>query len=143
MEFVNVKKDIYLSAQQSKDIYNNFLYLKEKLENSGFSVGEILDSSFDETISIENGLRKFNNVEDNIMAIHSVLFDIFKTNEKYYKTKVWKPTTPNREAEVWRWIDWLYEAKRLVAKYEVLTDVNGEQVFDVNGERILVLQESE
>lgn len=143
MEFVNIKKGVHLSVEQMNAIYNNFQYLKEKLENAGFTVGELADNSVSYSIAPIDILDKFKNVERNIQTIHTVLVDIFGDDEKFYKEFTWTPTTPNRKVEVWRWIDWLYEAKKRASKYELLFDVNGEQVFDVNNERILVLQESE
>ena len=143
MEFIDIKKGTHLSVEQMNAIYNNFQYLKEKLETAGFAVGELVDNSVDYSISPADILDKFKAVESNIQTIHATLLDIFEIDEKYYKIFEWTATTGNRKAEVWRWIDWLYEAKKLASKYELLFDVNGEQVFDVNGERILVLQESE
>ena len=143
MEFIDIKKGTHLSVEQMNAIYNNFQYLKEKLETEGFADGEIVDNTVDYSISPADILDKFKAVESNIQTIHATLLDIFEIDEKYYKFFEWTATTGNRKAEVWRWIDWLYEAKKLASKYELLFDVNGEQVFDVNGERILVLQESE
>lgn len=143
MEFIDIKKGTRLSVEQMNAIYNNFQYLKEKLETSGFVVGELIDNSVDYSISPADILEKFNAVESNIQTIHTTLIDVFGADEKFYKEFTWSPTTSNRKAEVWRWIDWLYEAKKRACMYEILFDVNGEQVFDVNDERILVLQESE
>lgn len=143
MEFIDIKKGNYLSVEQMNAIYNNFQYLKGKLETAGFEVGELLDSSVTYNIHPVNILQKFNAVESNIQTIQTALLDVFESDEKYYKVFGWTATTPNRKAEVWRWIDWLYEAKKRACIYEVLYDVNGEQVFDINDERILVLQESE
>lgn len=143
MEFVNIKKDVNLSVEQMESIANNFQYLKEKLENAGFYVGTLKNISVYATMDPRDILTQFNNVEHNIQTIHATLLDIFDADEKFYKEFTWEPTTPNRKAEVWRWIDWLLEAKKRACMYEVLYDVNGEQVFDVNDERILVLQESE
>ncbi len=141
MAFIDIKKDIYLSVPQMNAIYNNFVYLKETLESAGFTVGELSNNEVDYKIGPMDILQKFQAVENNIQLIHSVLFDIYGTNEKHYKEFTWQPTTGNRKAEVWRWIDWLYEAKSLASKYAVLFDINGEEITDVNDERILVLQE--
>lgn len=143
MEFIDIKKGTHLSVDQMNAIYNNFQYLKEKLETSRFVVSELIDNSVDYSISPANILQKFNAVESNIQTIHTALLDIFESDEKYYKVFGWTATTGNRKAEVWRWIDWLYEAKKRACMYEILFDANDEQVFDVNDERILVLQESE
>ena len=143
MEFINIKKGTHLSAEQMNAIYNNFQYLKEKLETAGFVVGELVDCSVTYNIHPINILQKFNAVESNIQTIHTALLDIFESDENFYKVFEWTATTGNRNAEVWRWIDWLYEAKKHACTYELLYDVNNEQVFDVNEERILVLQESE
>lgn len=143
MEFIDIKKGVCLTVNQMNAIYNNFQYLKEKIENAGFSVGELADNSVTHSIAPIDILDKFKNVEQNIQTIHTALFDIFGTDEKFYKEFTWTATTGNRKTEVWRWIDWLNEAKKLACMYELLFDINGDQVFDVNGERILVLQESE
>lgn len=143
MEFVDIKKGTYLSVEQMNAIYKDFQYLKKKLENVGFSVGELIDNSVDYNISPSDILQKFNAVESNIQTIHLALLNIYDTDEKNYKQFIWHATTGNRRNEIYRWIDWLYEAKQLASKYELLFDINGEEVFDVNDEKILVLQESE
>ena len=146
MEFLSISKSTNLSVEQMNDIYNNFQYLKQRLEDEGFTVGELVDSSVTYSISPANILNKFNNVEQNIRTINSTLINIYGElgdtfYQKFYKEFTWQPTTQDRKTEVWRWVDWLNEAKILANKYELLRDINNEQIFDVNNERILILQE--
>jgi hypothetical protein len=143
MEFIDIKKSVNLSAEQMNAIDNNFQFLKHKLITSGFPVDELVDNSVNYSIAPINIIDKFQNVEQNIQTIHDTLLFIFGADEKFYKKFTWKTTTPNRKAEIWRWIDWINEAKKLVYMYEVLCDVDEEQVYDSNNEIILVLQERE
>lgn len=143
MEFIDIKKGAYLSAQQMNDIYNNFLYLKETLENAGFTVGEIVDNSVDASIDPIDIMAKFNAVETNIQKIHNVFKPALGTTERYYKEFTWQAWPLNRKLEVWRWIDWLYNVKNISIFYEALLDINGEPITDINGEQILVLAAKE
>lgn len=82
MEFIELKKGAYLSVEQMNAIYNNFQYLKEKLQNAGFSVGYLIDCSVDYNIAPVDILPQFNAVEINIQMLHTVLYDIFGDTEK-------------------------------------------------------------
>lgn len=140
MEFIDIKKTPYLSVEQMNAIYNNFLYLNEVLVQSGFDDFGITDNSVDYTAKPIDIINAFNTVEKNILSVHNSLIRIFKENEKFFKYFSWTPTTTERKTEVWRWIDWLYEAKKLVNIYEVLFDVDGTEIIDVNNEKVLVLK---
>lgn len=73
MEYIALQRSNYLSVDQMNAIYNNFLYLKEKIENQGLSVGEIADNTVSYDISPAVILEKFNFVEQNIQTIHKAL----------------------------------------------------------------------
>lgn len=137
MEYINVEKTVNLSVTQINDIYNNFLYLKEKFENLGFKVGEIKDSTVNYDISPADILSKFNMVEDNVRTIHQTI-NAFYDDSVYYKNFVWKPRTQNRKDEVWRWIDWLDMVNGIEFTSEDLVDIHGEPITDENGEQIKV-----
>ena len=141
MEYLNIAKTDYLSVNQMNAIYNNFQFLKEKLQIAGAPVGELVDSSVTYDIADNKVLEKFNAVEQNIQTLHDSLFYLLDKDEKYYKNFLWEINTQDRRSEVWRWIDWMNEAKE-ISRYELLRDVNGEMVVDVNDEKILVLQEN-
>lgn len=143
MEFVEIKKTPYLSVGQMNAINDNFLYLRQQILDMGYHINNVGDSSVTYSIAPINIIKKFDIVEQNIQLIHESIIEIFGETEKYYKEFIWSYTTPNRKAEVWRWIDWMNEVKELVGVYEPLYDSNNEQVFDVNNERILVLRERE
>lgn len=143
MEFIEIKKGAYLSAQQMNDIYNNFLYLKETLESAGFTVGEIVDNSVSVSIDPINIMSKFNAVETNIQTIHKTVIQIIGKSEKYYKPFTWTAWPLNLKLEVWRWIDWLYNVKNIIISQEALFDINGEQINDINGKPIFVLTAKE
>ena len=139
MEFIDIKKGTYLSVDQMNAIYNNFQYLKEKLENAGVSVGELIDNSVNYNISPSDILQKFNAVESNIQTIHRVLKSLLESDESYYKKFTWKPITIDKKSEIWRWIDWLYNAKNIYIYYDILCDINNDILTDNSGENIMVL----
>lgn len=141
MEYVNIEKTLNLSVTQMKDIYNNFLFLKEKFENWGFKV-EIKDTAVDYDISPADILSKFNMVEDNIRTIHHIIKYFFNDN-LHYQNFVWTPRTQNRKNEVWRWIDWLNMVKDVELISEDLVDIRDEPITDENGEQINVYKVKE
>lgn len=143
MEFTAIKKGTHLSVDQMNAIYNNFQYIKEKLETAGFAVGTLLDNSVTYTIAPIDILDKFNNVERNIQTIHSVISGLLGHDEKFYKKFTWTPTTPNRKAEVWRWIDWLYNVKNINVFYGALCDIDNKIITDKNNQRIMILSAKE
>lgn len=143
MEFIDIKKGTHLSVEQMNAIYNNFQYIKNKLEAEGLKVGELVDSSVDYSTSPIDILPKFNAVETNIQILHKVFFNLLGRDEKFYQSFEWTPTTANRKNEVWRWIDWLYNAKNMSLYYEELYDVNNELITDLNNEPILVITAKE
>lgn len=145
MEFIEIKKSAYLSVDQMNAIQNNIGYLKEQFESLGHNLDDVSTGAIDYSISPTNIILEFNAVEENIQAIHRAFVNEFGTTESNYKNFEWEFTTPNRQAEVWRWIDWLYEVKDMLSAqsdYEILYDYTGSQVFDSNNEEILVLKES-
>lgn len=114
MEWITIGLTNYLSAQDMADIYNNFLVLKEILEESGYTVGEIVDCSAKQNIRPDLIQSKFQAVETNIQTIHSAI----DWDDEYFKEYVWPKQPINIVYEINRWIDWLnavyFAAKQLV-----------------------------
>lgn len=135
MEYIALQRSNYLSVDQMNAIYNNFLYLKEKIENQGLSVGEIEDNTVSYDISPAVILEKFNLVEQNIQTIHKALRNGYDDSLNY-KEFVWQPYTVDRKSEVVRWFEWFEDMKKIEIISETLTDINGEPITDINGEEI-------
>lgn len=138
MEYINLQRSNYLTVSQMNAIYNNFLVIKSKFENCGFTVGEMKNNGVSYDISPAEILEKFNFAEQNIQAIHKVLHDNYCDDGKYYKQFEWKPYTVDRKSEVWRWLDWLDFVNLIDIISENLNDVNGDPITDINGEAIKV-----
>lgn len=137
MEYLKLKKGPYLSVEQMNVIYNNFLYLKEKLTTEGFRVGTIRDNSVTYDIHPVEIINKFQAVESNIETISDAFGDLFDEN---YEPYVWQAMTSDRRLKVWRWFDFLDKAYEYANKYGKLYDINNEPIYDINGEYIFVLQ---
>lgn len=143
MEFITVEKGRYLTAPTMTDIYNNFNYLCELLENNGYPVGviEILDNSADYATSPADILGKMNAVESNIQAIHKII-DWY---DEYFKEFEWEAYTENKKKEVERWINWLNDVYLTLSgeqpKLLPLADIDGDLIKDVNGNQIYVYLE--
>ena len=90
MEFIEIKKGAYLSAQQMNDIYNNFLFLKEMFKKNGFDVGEIVDNSVTKDIDPINIMSKFNAVETNIQTIHKTVIQIIGKSENWARVNFYR-----------------------------------------------------
>lgn len=143
MEFINVQKDIYLTVDQMNNIYNNFQYLKDSLEQFGLKVGNLVDNSVTYQTSPADFLDKFNNVEKNIQTFHKTLKNLLGKDEKFYKDFVWTAKTINRKSEVWRWIDWMNNVKNIKVFYENLYDAENNVIIDKYGEPIMILSGKE
>lgn len=135
MEYIALQRSNYLSVDQMNAIYNNFLYLKEKIESQGLSVGEIEDNTVSYDISPAVILEKFNLVEQNIQTIHKALRNGYDDSLNY-KEFVWQPYNVDRKNEVVRWLEWFEDMKKIEIISETLTDINGEPITDINGEEI-------
>jgi hypothetical protein len=121
-------------------IYNNFLYLKEKLNSEGFNVYAIGDNSVDYNIHPKDILQKFKIVESNIEEIRTALSAFSTKHEERFE---WLPHTTGRRERVWYWIDLITQSYEYANKYSVLFDINNEKIYDINGNEIIVLQEGE
>lgn len=141
MEFVTIEKGNYLSAPQMTDIYNDFLYIVQVLSDNGYSADtiSIQDNSVSYDISPADILQKMKNVELNIQALHS----IFDWYDEFYEEFLWNNYTTTRKKQVDRWIDWLNSAYAVISKQkerpQLLIDINGENITDITGNQILVL----
>lgn len=143
-EWINLTENGYLSVDLMNGIYNNFLYISETLTAAGRLAPEILDSQVTYSISLADILSKFNLVEENIDKLHELADypDIF-----YGYSFRWSANTDMRKylyKGVMRWINCLNDAKRhLEGNFETayLVDINGNQITDINGNKILVYKE--
>lgn len=140
MEYRRLEKSPFLSADQMNAIYNNFLYLKEKLNAEGFTVNVIGDNSVTYDIHPKEILQKFKIVESNIEEIKAALGAFFTKHEEHFE---WGPYTIGRRERVWYWIDLLNQANEYASKYSALFDINNDPIYDINGEQIIVLQKGE
>lgn len=143
-EWINLTENGYLSVELMNGIYNNFLYIAEELTAAGRSAPEISDSQVTYSISPADVLSKFNLVEENIDKLH----ELADYPDVYYGSSFrWIANTYMRKYlynGVMRWINWLDDAKRhLDGNFETayLVDINGNQITDINGNKILVYKE--
>ena len=141
MEYIKLNKSAFLSADQMNAIYNNFLYLKEKLNNEGFTTYGMRDNSVSYDTHPKDILERFKAVEANIEEIRTALGVFFAgKHEEYFE---WQPITTGRRERVWYWIDLITQAHKYANKYTVLFDINNERIYDINGNEIVVQQEGE
>lgn len=138
MEFINISKGEYLSADAMTNIYNNFLVIIDRLTAVGYDTSAIVlqDNSVSYDISITEILDKMNAVETNITNIHSLI----SWDKEYYAPFVWEPNTKGRKAQVYRWIDWQNYVFSVANTTYILSDVNGNIITDINGNSITVLK---
>lgn len=143
-EWVDVSVNRYLTVTVMNGIYNNFLYLSEKLSAAGNAVPDLSDCSVTYSLSQADILGKFNSVENNIDNFH----DLANYPDIYYVSSFkWSAETDMREylqSGVKRWINWLNDArKHCNGEYETacLTDINGKYITDKNGNQISVFRE--
>ena len=143
-EWINLTNYGYLSVELMNGIYNNFLYIAEELTAAGCSTPEISDSQVTYSISPADILSKFNLVEQNIDKLH----ELANYPDIYYGSSFrWSRNTnmqKNLFKGVMRWIKWLNDAKRHLdgnCETAYLLDINGNQITDVNGNKILVYKE--
>lgn len=138
-DWITLSNENFLTVDKMNAIYNNFLYLHEYLSLFGLEV-DIIDNSVEYDTSIVSLLAKFNAVESNIQAVHTVLNIVFGVTEKNYKIHLWTKYAQNLKLEVWRWINWLNEVNRYQIQIETLYDINGEPITDINNETVEVLE---
>lgn len=143
-EWIDLTERGYLSVELMNSIYNDFIYIYERLITAGHSVPEILDIQVTYSISPANILNKFNLVEQNIDNLH----EMANYPDAYYISSFrWSKNTDMKKylySGVKRWINWLTDAKKHYdGDFETmyLTDKNGNQISDKNGNKILVYKE--
>lgn len=143
-EWINLTVNRYLTVAVMNSIYNNFLYISEKMSATGRSVPELSDCSVSYSISQADILGKFNAVEENINKFH----ELANYSDIYYVSAFkWSIDTNMGkclQSGVKRWIKWLNDAKKHCdGEYETvyLTDKNGNQIKDKNGNQILAFKE--
>lgn len=143
-EWINLTENGYLSVELMNGIYNNFVYIAEELTAAGRSAPEISDSQVTYSISPADILSKFNLVEQNIDKLH----ELADYPDIYYGSSFrWSENTYMRKYlynGVMRWINWLNDAKKhLDGDFETayLTDINENQISEVNGNLIMVYKE--
>ncbi len=143
-EWTNLTVDRYLTVTVMNNIYNNFLYLSEKLATAGNTPPSLSDCRVSYSTSPEDVIGKFNSVEENIDKFHETA----NYNDIYYINRFRWETDTDMELYlrngVKRWLDWLNSAKKHIdGEYETafLTDINGKQITDKNKNKILVFKE--
>ena len=138
MEWTELTKGNYLTAEQMTDIYNNFLYLKEKLEQLGYTVENLDDCSATKNINPSLIKGKFQSVEKNMQIIHNTAREWDFVYPGYY---VWEKYNIDLKEKVWRWFDYLnefYEELYVYSSTEALYDKYNIPILDINNEQIKV-----
>lgn len=142
-EWVNLNYGRYLSVEIMNAIYNDFLYISEKLKNRSITPPAVINNSVNYNTNPADILNKFNAVEKNITAFHKLA----DYPDKYYHyAYIWSSDVHFEDLQrgVKRWIDWLNDAKRHYdGEYATayLTDKNGKKIIDKNNKQILVYKE--
>lgn len=143
-EWVNITVGRYLTVEIMNSIYENFLYISNKMSAAGHAIPTLSDCRVTYAISQADILGKFNSVEENINKFHELANypDIY-----YASTFKWNTDTDMGEylqSGIKRWINWLNDAKKHCdCEFEslYLTDKNGKNITDKNGNQILVFKE--
>lgn len=109
--WVNISLGQYLTVDIMNAIYNNFVYLSEKMAADGIQVPDLENNTVSYEISPADILAKFNAVEHNIDILHTLV----EYSDEYYETAfVWTEDMYLPEYlrnGVSRWINWLNCAK--------------------------------
>lgn len=139
--WIELIKERYLSVEKMNAIYNNFLFVSEKLSEMGYALSVTNDNSVTYNISPADILDKMNAVESNIQAIDAATDWI----NPYYKSFEWTHRTDNKKAEVDRWIMYLNYTYGVltdpIKALQYLVDQDGNYITDKNGNYILVYKE--
>ena len=139
--WIELIKERYLSVDKMNAVYNDFLYISEKLSEKGYSVSEITDSSVTYNISPKDIIEKMNAVEANIQAVN----DATDWINPYYSLFEWLHKTNNKKTQVDRWIMYLNFAYDVLSGKlkgtQYLIDINGNYITDKRGNYILVYKE--
>ena len=139
-EWIELEKKRYLTADDMGIINNNFSYLKDYLSLFNIPMSNVLDVAIPQGISPLDIQEKFNAVEQNIQTFEKIFNDRLKVKNKYFKKYTWGKYLFNVKKEVYRWIDWLNEARKYKITYQNLTDINGEEITDINGNPLEVFK---
>ena len=139
-EWIELEKKRYLTAHDMGIINNNFSYLKDYLSSFNTPISNILDVAVAPDISPLDIQEKFNAVEQNIQTFEKVFNERLKVKNRYFKKYTWGKYLFDVKKEVYRWIDWLNEARKYKITYQSLTDINGEQITDINGNPLEVFK---
>lgn len=140
MEWIELTKSDFLSVSVMNNIYNNFYWLKEKIESeNGGVVVSVLDSSVSFDIFLDKIMDKMNAVESNMKSINDNANFI---NPYYSDGFVWEIKTREKKKQVDRWIDclnyWHDVFSGTVQGFQYLVDANGSEIVDKNGNNIVV-----
>ena len=139
--WINLIKERYLSADKMNAIYNNFIFINEKLAEKGYIISDVNDNSVTYSISPDLILDKMNAVESNIQAIE----DSVDWINPYYKLFEWAHNTNEKKTEVDRWIMYLNFVYNVLSgnikSSQFLIDINDNYIVDKYGNYILVYAE--
>lgn len=143
-EWINIDLGRYLTVPIINGIYNDFLYISEKMTEAGFELPDLEDNRVTYSISQTEILDIFNSIESNINTLHKFV----NYRDTYYSAPFeWSVNTDMGkylQSGVKRWVNWLNDAKRHYdGEYETvcLTDIHGRNITDINGNQILVFKE--
>ncbi len=142
-----IEPDIYSNYFNGEDgmiVYRDLQYIAQAFAGAGLGSVEILNCDMPQNLALNLVMDRFNLVEQNIDNLH----EIADYPDIYYGSSFrWTESTDMRKflySGVKRWLKWLIDAKRhRDGNFETvyLTDKNGNQIMDQNGNKILAYKE--
>lgn len=139
--WIELTSEQFLSADKMNAIYNDFIYLKNQLEEKGYNVFEVTDNTVTYIIHPTFILSKMEKVETNIQNLDAVIDWV----NPYYSIYKWAKHSINKKSQVDRWIMYLnfvYDVlSGNVPPSAYLVDKDNNRIVDEYNNYILVYKE--
>lgn len=130
----------HFSAENMQEIQNAFLDVQNALVSKGYGDPELSTESVTWEYLPNKIKTLFNNTELNTQKVDGVIDWI----NPYSKIFEWKTEQGYIYPFIKRWYDWLNYNNKVIGneiqKKQYLFDKNGENIYNINGEKILTLE---
>ena len=131
---------LYFTAENMQEIQNALLTIQNALASKGYGDPELSTESVTWEYLPNKIKTLFNNTELNTQKVDGVIDWV----NPYSKIFEWKMEQGYIYPFIKRWYDWLNYNNKVIGneiqKKQYLFDKNGENIYNINGEKILTLE---